>query len=114
MLRALDIFGFGFTSLAVSPMDGDDGGVACTAATTGKVAVTPRRPELLLGLRGVGVADIIVKDMKRPTDTIIEAYLNTHMISVRICGHCTCTYLSTFSGQPKNRAGTQYYHFGQS
>lgn len=62
VLRALDILGLGFTSLAVSPMDdgGDDGVVACTAATTGSVDVTPRRPELLLfGLRGVGVADII-------------------------------------------------------
>lgn len=62
MLRALDIFGLGFTSLVVSPMDGEDGGVAWTAATTGNVVVTPRRLELLLGLRGVGVADIINKD----------------------------------------------------
>lgn len=61
VLRDLDIFGFGFTSLVVSPpMDGDDGGVAWTAATAGNVAVTPRRPELL-GLRGVGVVDIINK-----------------------------------------------------
>jgi len=61
VLRDLDIFGFGFTSLVVSPpMDGDDGGVACTAATAGNAAVTPRRPELL-GLRGVGVVDIINK-----------------------------------------------------
>jgi len=58
VLRDLDIFGFGFTSLVVSPpMDGDDGGVAWTAATEGNVAVTPLRPELL-GLRGVGVVDI--------------------------------------------------------
>lgn len=59
VLRALDIFGLGFTSLVASPKDGDDGGVACTAATTGNVAVTPRRLELLLGLLGVGVVDII-------------------------------------------------------
>lgn len=62
MLRALDIFGLGFTSLVLSPKDGDDGGVACTAATTGNVAVTPRRLELLLGLLGVGVVDIIGED----------------------------------------------------
>lgn len=60
VLRALDILGFGLTSLAASPMDGDDGGVPCTATTTGNVAVTPRRPELF-GLRGVGVVDIIGK-----------------------------------------------------
>lgn len=64
MLRALDIFGFGFASLVVSTMDGDDGGVACTVGTTGNVAVTPRRPELL-GLRGVGVVDIIGKGWRR-------------------------------------------------
>lgn len=57
VLRALDIFGLGFTSLVTSPMDGDDGGVACTAVTTGKVVVAPRRP-VLLGLRGVGVVDM--------------------------------------------------------
>lgn len=62
VLRALDIFGLGFTSLAVSPpIDGDDGGVPGTAATTGNAAVTLRRPELL-GLRGVGVVDIISKN----------------------------------------------------
>lgn len=104
VLKALDIFGFGFTSLVVSPMDGDGGGVACTAATTGNVAVTPRRPELLLGLRGVGVVDIIGKDQWRPTDTINKRYLVINNIS-QIVYHYTSAYLNNFGGQPTNRAG---------
>lgn len=53
-------------------MDGDDGGVDCTAVTTGNVVVTPRREELLLGLRGVGVVDIVDEDQWRPVNTIVQ------------------------------------------
>lgn len=79
MLSALDILGFGFTSLVFSTMFGDDGGVVCTAATTGNVAVTPLRPdELLLGLCGVGVADIIGYNRQRPADARGIRKLQSH------------------------------------
>jgi len=68
-------------------MDGDDGGVDCTADTTGNVVVTLRRPELL-GLRGVGVVDIIGADyQRRPRD--IGTNVSATIIGGRRSGQLT-------------------------